>query len=497
MSTIDDLTLDLAAERAVDAANAAPDGSLVGRFLLWVGRLPIGQKIIVFFSGNLLVALAAAAVVLIGVNGIYARNQAIDANRGQLVIAQEIVDNLDQANLAARLFAGLGDEAQRLGAANKIAEARRKIDMLRAEAERVGTATMPQLAALEAGTAQLQAELTRPRSPQLTAALDAGFRDTGAAARAITAHHAGAIRDMSQSIASLIGNLLTAWGSLVVGLCLTAVYTQYYFHRHVGRLIEAQASQLTRLVRGEQDIVIAGQDRTDEIGVIASAMVYFRRASARLAELSAAREEQARAELEAQGQRQQDLEDAQHARETMLRDLADQFERTVGEVVTGVVAASSQLQSTAALMANTAEHASSRTGEAASAMQEANLGASAAAAASDEFAMSIGEISRQAASSAELAREASVSARKADSTRRTDPDHRPAHQPACIERQHRSRPRRRGGARLCRGRQRGQGTRQPNQPCDRTGRRTDPRHAIDHRCQRQRAARHCRADRKP
>jgi methyl-accepting chemotaxis protein len=67
-------------------------------------------------------------------------------------------------------------------------------------------------------------------------------------------------------------------------------------------------------------------------------------------------------------------------------------------------------------MANTAEHASNRTGEAATAMQEANLGASAAAAASDEFAMSIGEISRQAASSAELAREASVSARKADST---------------------------------------------------------------------------------
>jgi methyl-accepting chemotaxis protein len=49
-------------------------------------------------------------------------------------------------------------------------------------------------------------------------------------------------------------------------------------------------------------------------------------------------------------------------------------------------------------------------------MEDANRGATAAAAASDEFAMSIGEISRQAASSAQLAREASLSARQADST---------------------------------------------------------------------------------
>jgi len=109
-------------------------------------------------------------------------------------------------------------------------------------------------------------------------------------------------------------------------------------------------------------------------------------------------------------------EEARLERERVLRDIASQFERTVGDVVTGVVAASSQLQSTATLMATTAEDTSQRTGSVAVSMEEAKLGATAAAAASDEFAMSIGEISRQAASSAELAREASLSARKADST---------------------------------------------------------------------------------
>ncbi len=47
---------------------------------------------------------------------------------------------------------------------------------------------------------------------------------------------------------------------------------------------------------------------------------------------------------------------------------------------------------------------SRRTGEVAASMDEANAGAAGAAAASDEFALSINEISRQAASSSELAR---------------------------------------------------------------------------------------------
>jgi methyl-accepting chemotaxis protein len=49
-------------------------------------------------------------------------------------------------------------------------------------------------------------------------------------------------------------------------------------------------------------------------------------------------------------------------------------------------------------------------------MNEASSGVTAAASASDEFAMSINEISRQASSSAQLAREASGAASKADQT---------------------------------------------------------------------------------
>ncbi|WP_240504490.1 methyl-accepting chemotaxis protein [Tsuneonella mangrovi] len=99
-----------------------------------------------------------------------------------------------------------------------------------------------------------------------------------------------------------------------------------------------------------------------------------------------------------------------------IKDLSDKFERTVGDVVSGVAAAASQLQTTAASMASTAEQSSLQTSEVSRSLAEASAGVTAAAAACDEFAMSIGEISRQAANSAELARTATSAAADADST---------------------------------------------------------------------------------
>lgn len=88
----------------------------------------------------------------------------------------------------------------------------------------------------------------------------------------------------------------------------------------------------------------------------------------------------------------------------------------MGEVVKGVVAASSQLQTTAQLMAATAEDTSRRTAEVAGVIEQAHHGVTAAASASDEFALSVGEIGRQAAASAKLAHGATRSARQAHTT---------------------------------------------------------------------------------
>jgi methyl-accepting chemotaxis protein len=220
----------------------------------------------------------------------------------------------------------------------------------------------------------------------------------------------------SDAGADLITALLFIWVGIAVALTLITLAAQRYVKHAVAGSLRSMAGQMSRLASGEKDVVISGTDRHDEIGEMARALEVFHRAALRLERLSRERAERARAALDEQTRLQIQQEEARIERETMLRNVAAQFERTVGEVVTGVVAASSQLQSTSKLMATTAEETSHRTGEVASAMQEANLGATAAASASDEFAMSIGEISRQAASSAELAREATHSARKADTT---------------------------------------------------------------------------------
>ena len=173
---------------------------------------------------------------------------------------------------------------------------------------------------------------------------------------------------------------------------------------------------LKKIAAGDHDIVVPHRDRSDEYAELSEQIENIRRSSVMFARTHEERATRANQELEEQARLQLQQESARIEREQTLKNIADQFERTVGDVVAGVASASSQLQSTSTMMAASAEQSSTRTTEVAVSMEEANSGATAAAAASDEFAMSIGEISRQAASSAELARKATNSANEADAT---------------------------------------------------------------------------------
>jgi methyl-accepting chemotaxis protein len=197
-------------------------------------------------------------------------------------------------------------------------------------------------------------------------------------------------------------------GVLLLGLA--------YLSRDFSRKIMEITSGMTRLAAGDRNFEIAGADRQDEIGAMVRAIDLFKRASRQLERWARERSEKAEQELQLQQERERERLEAEAKRAALLDDVARQFERTVGDVVSGVAAASSQLHTTATRMAQSAEEASRRTGEVATSMEEANAGATAAAAASDEFALSISEISRQAASSSELARLATVATGEADET---------------------------------------------------------------------------------
>ena len=155
---------------------------------------------------------------------------------------------------------------------------------------------------------------------------------------------------------------------------------------------------MARLAQGERDIQVTDTHRVDEIGDLARSFSVFLRSGHKLDELFAGRKK------------------AAEERKAEIIRMARDFETGVGDVVSGVATAASQLNSTASGMAATAEQAARQSQSVTETMEQAAGGVTAAAAASDEFAMSIGEISRQAAHSAELARKAIDAANGADET---------------------------------------------------------------------------------
>ncbi|SHN50782.1 methyl-accepting chemotaxis protein [Erythrobacter sanguineus] len=208
----------------------------------------------------------------------------------------------------------------------------------------------------------------------------------------------------------LILGVLAAFGGAVLLLGLA------YLSRDFSRKIVEIASGMNQLAAGDRHFTIAGGERKDEVGQMVRALDLFKKANKWMEDRARERSEKAEQELQLQNERERERIEAEARKAAMLEDVALQFERTVGDVVNGVAAASSQLHTTATRMAGSAEEASRRTGEVATSMEDANAGATAAAAASDEFALSISEISRQAASSSELARLATEATGEADET---------------------------------------------------------------------------------
>jgi len=422
MSALQDIALNLDAEQA--GHEQSTPSTRMGRAQHWFATLSIGSKITLFFSCNLAFALLAGLFVVGGYIELGQRGERIRTTHEAALKAERLLVQLTEGQRHAELLVADGDAARARAAREAFEQAAASVAALAERADAAGIDAQDRLALIREGVADLggqvaafdgdTADATTRRSQATEIA--ATSSTVLEAARAMTVTLGEDADSMADNGAALISRLLVMWIVLATILTLITLFAQRYFNRTVGATLKAIAQQMSRIAAGERDVAISGKDRQDEIGEMARATEVFHRAGVRLERLSRERAERAKAELDEQARQQVLREEARLERERVLQGIADQFERTVGEVVTGVVAASSQLQSTATLMATTAEDASARTGEASSAMQEANLGATAAAAASDEFAMSIGEISRQAASSAELAREASISARRADST---------------------------------------------------------------------------------
>jgi methyl-accepting chemotaxis protein len=214
---------------------------------------------------------------------------------------------------------------------------------------------------------------------------------------------------------------ISYWGTVIIlGFAVYALVNGILAFKFAANTITRPLAELNsamlQLAEGDNNINVPGTDHLDEFGDMARSLEVFRRGYVKLEKMRVEAAEAAKAELERQAEIQREREALRAEQTSVLLDLAQKFETTVGDVVHGVAAASSQLQLTATSMAVAAEQTAQQTSEVSSAMNEASDGVTAAAAASDEFAMSINEISRQASTSAELARSASATAANADAT---------------------------------------------------------------------------------
>lgn len=195
---------------------------------------------------------------------------------------------------------------------------------------------------------------------------------------------------------TVIATMEWAIAILVLASLAVGVFISQKVGSGISQAIKSLSNAMLALARGDRDVVLPDDTRSDEVGDMARSLVVFKDNLFEIERLEAQR-----------------VSTHAEQRDTML-GLAEKFETTVGQVVGGVAAASQQLQSTASSMAMAADESSNQTDEISDAIGTASAGVTSAAAASDEFALSIGEISQQAEASAGLAREATSVTREAD-----------------------------------------------------------------------------------
>ena len=184
--------------------------------------------------------------------------------------------------------------------------------------------------------------------------------------------------------------------ALCACLCAAAgVMVAYGVVKPLGRAIAI----LDRLAAGDLDVAIEDSGAADEIGRLTRSLAVFKRNGIEAKRL-AAEQEQTRA--------------ARDQRSKLIEDTVKRFESRVETMVGVLASGSTELEATARLMSDTAGRAHDQAGVVADASTQASNSVQTAAAAAEQLAASIGEISRQVVMSAEVADRAVGDAKRTD-----------------------------------------------------------------------------------
>jgi methyl-accepting chemotaxis protein len=196
--------------------------------------------------------------------------------------------------------------------------------------------------------------------------------------------------------------LVALAGLVAVAAASSALIAMVY--RRIATPIVALTGRMSRLAAGDVAEEIPGAARGDEIGAMAAAVQVFKDNKISADRLAAEKEAE---------------NDVKMRRARALDDLTRAFETKVGELVSGLSAASSVMEQTAQSMSETAGATNRQAAIVATASSQTSSNVQTVASATEELTSSIAEISRQVAQSTEIAGRAVENARRTGDTARS------------------------------------------------------------------------------
>ncbi|MEQ8823722.1 MAG: methyl-accepting chemotaxis protein [Filomicrobium sp.] len=162
------------------------------------------------------------------------------------------------------------------------------------------------------------------------------------------------------------------------------------FQSHISRPLTRSTELLERLASGQLDVEIPQLDRRDEIGTLTDVLVAFKSNASENARLVA---EQEQLKREAERQRKEEM-----------RELANEFDARVGQIISRVANASTELSSTAEGLIEVATQTGQEVSSVAQASDNASTNVHSVAAAAEQLTASISEISHQTRTAFEAAK---------------------------------------------------------------------------------------------
>ena len=185
----------------------------------------------------------------------------------------------------------------------------------------------------------------------------------------------------------------------IVSVMAVSVLIAVVLARQISRPIRGMTGTMGQLARRDFSAEVPGLGRGDEIGSMATALQVFKDGMIRAEELAAI-------------QAQERVAKEQRAR--TLDELVVGFEATIAQMVGLLSAASTELEATARTMSATLEDAGRQSGVVANAARDADHGVQSVAAAAEQLASSIREISQQVSAGAQRTATVAADAQRTD-----------------------------------------------------------------------------------